>query len=254
MSMEEKIKSEKLLTLIIPVYNVGDALIPVISTLFLTVLYPIQIFVVYDSPDDITVPTVKTLQKYFNDLYLVQNDRDKGVLNAIKTGLHNVNTKYVGIWVAYHIDPYGTVNIMIEKLENGCDLVSANRFTVDNTRARGNIIKKLLSYGGNIVLNKIIGIPISDITTSIKVYRKSMLDSLEIETTVNGGWSVSSELAIKAAIKGYRMDEIPLEKKNITLVYGLTNFKVLQQLPTYFRWLFLGWKNRKLIKSHLNRK
>lgn len=252
MSQGEKSKSGKILTLILPVYNEGDAVIPVISTLFLTVRYPMQIFVVHDSPDDLTVPTVKKLQKYFDDLYLVQNEWDKGVLNAIKTGFKNADTPYVGIWVAYHLDPFGIMNNMIEKLENGCDLVSANRFTVDNTRARGNTIKKLLSYGGNIILNKIIGMPISDITTSIKVYRKSMLDSLVIETVVNGGWAVSSELAIKAAIKGYRMDEIPLEKKNITLVHGLTNFKVLRQLPTYFQWLYLGWKNRKTIKSHLS--
>jgi len=93
--------------------------------------------------------------------------------------------------------------------------------------------------------------PISDITTSIKVYRKTMLDSIKIETVVDGGWAVNSELAIKAAIKGYRMAEIPLEKKNINLIHGLTNFKVLKQLPTYFRWLFLGWRNRRIIKSHL---
>ncbi len=253
MSQEEKTTKEKILTLILPVYNEGDAVIPIISTLFLTVRYPFKIFVVHDSPDDITVLAVKKLQKYFDDLYLVRNEWDRGVLNAIKTGFKNADTPYVGVWVAYHLDPFGIINSMMEKLENGCDLVSANRFSVDNTRARGNTIKKFLSYGGNIVLNKIIGMPISDITTSIKVYRKSMLDSLVIETVVDGGWAVSSELAIKAAIKGYRMDEIPLEKKNITLVHGLTNFKVLRQLPTYFQWLYLGWKNRKLIKSHLHK-
>jgi hypothetical protein len=95
--------------------------------------------------------------------------------------------------------------------------------------------------------------PISDITTSIKVYRKTMLDNIEIETVVDGGWAVNSELAIKAAIGGYHMDEIHLEKKNMTLVNGLTNFKVLKQLPTYFQWLFMGWKNRKLIKSYLTK-
>jgi dolichol-phosphate mannosyltransferase len=251
MPQKEITDTGNVLTLIIPVYNEGDAVIPVISTLFLTTHYPLTILVVYDSPDDATVNTVKKLQKYFSDLYLVQNEWKKGVLNAIKTGFKNSDTPYVGIWVAYHLDPFGIVNDMIKKLENGCDLVSANRFTVDSSRARGNTIKKLLSHGANIILNKIIGMPISDITTSIKMYRKSVLDSLEIETVVNGGWAVSSELAIKAAIKGYRLDEIPLEKKNITLVHGLTNFKVLKQLPTYFQWLHLGWKNRKVIKAHL---
>ncbi|MDH4028788.1 MAG: glycosyltransferase family 2 protein [Nitrospirota bacterium] len=245
-------ENKKVLTLIIPVYNVGDAVIPVISTLFITTRYPLKIFVVHDSPEDTTVKTVKKLQGYFNDLYLVQNEWDRGVLNAIKTGFNNADTPYVGIWVAYHLDPYGIINDMVGKMEDGCDLVSANRFTLDSSRARGNTVKKLFSKWGNKVLNKIIGMPISDITTSIKVYRKTMLDSFEIETVVDGGWAVNSELAIKAAIKGYHMDEIPLEKKNITLVHGLTNFKVLKQLPTYFKWLYLGWKNRKLIKSHIH--
>jgi hypothetical protein len=81
----------------------------------------------------------------------------RGVLNAIKTGFKHADTPYVGIWLAYHLDPFGILNSMIEKLENGCDLVSANRFTVDSKRARGNTVKKLFSSGGNIILNRIIG-------------------------------------------------------------------------------------------------
>ena len=149
--MPQEEKAEKILTLIMPVYNEGDAVIPVISTLFLTVHYPLKIFVVHDSPDDITVPTVKKLQKYFSDLYLVQNRWDNGVLNAIKTGFQTADTPYVGVWVAYHLDPFGIVNYMMDKLEHGCDLVSANRFTVDSTRARGNTIKKVLSHGANVI-------------------------------------------------------------------------------------------------------
>lgn len=253
MTKAETTDNEKLLTLIMPVYNEGDAVIPVISTLFLTIKHPFKIFVVHDSPDDPTVKTVKKLQKHFKDVHLVQNDWDRGVLNAIKTGFRKADTPYVGVWVAYHLDPFRILDDMLEKMENGCDLVSANRFTIDSSRARGNTIKKLFSKGGNIVLNKIIGMPISDITTSIKVYRQTMLDKMEIETVVNGGWAVNAELAIKAAIGGFRMDEIHLEKKNMTLVNGLTNFKVLKQLPTYFQWLYLGWKNRKLIKSYHNK-
>ena len=241
----------KLLTLVMPVYNEGDAVIPIVSTLFLTVKYPFKLIVVYDFQDDKTVSTIEKLQQYFKDVYLVKNEYGRGVLNAIKTGFKNADTPYVGIWVSYHLDPFGILNEMVKKLEDGFDLVSANRFTVDSRRARGNILKKLLSFCGNIILRKVIGMPINDVTTSIKVYKKSLLDAIEIETVVNGGWAVSSEIAIKAAIEGYRLAEIPLEKKNINLIHGLTNFRVLRQLPVYFQWLFLGWKNRKVIKLHL---
>jgi glycosyltransferase involved in cell wall biosynthesis len=251
MSQQSESKNKKILTLVLPVYNEGDAVIPIIATLFLTVRHPFKILVIYDSPDDVTVRTVEKLQPFYPDLFLMKNEWGRGVLNAIKTGFKHSDTPYIGIWLAYHLDPFGIVNDMIVKLDAGYDLVSANRFTVDSKRARGNYIKKLFSSAGNMVLNRIIGMPISDVTTSIKIYRKSLLDDVKIETVVNGGWSVSSELAIKAAIKGYRLAEIPLERKNINLIHGLSNFKVLKQLPTYFRWLFLGWKNRKLIKSYL---
>jgi glycosyltransferase involved in cell wall biosynthesis len=253
MANEHRSKDDKILTLILPVYNEGEAVIPVIATLFFTILYPFKLVVVYDSPDDETIGTVKKLQRVFKDIYLVQNEWKRGVLNAIKTGFKHADTKYVGIWVSYHVDPFGILNEMINKLEDGFDLVSANRFTVDGERARGSSIKKLLSFSGNLVLNKVIGMPISDVTTSIKVYRKSLLDDIEIETVVNSGWAVSMEIAIKAAIKGYRLAEVPLEKKNINLIHGITNFKVFKQLPDYFHWLFFGFKKRQLIRKNLNR-
>jgi glycosyltransferase involved in cell wall biosynthesis len=253
MSQDEKTRNETILTLVLPVYNEGDAVIPVVSTLFLTVHYPFKLLIVYDSENDKTISTIEKIRQYFKEIYLVQNKWGSGVLNAIRTGFKNADTPYVGIWVSYHVDPFGILNDMVAKLESGFDLVSANRFTVDSKRARGNTLKRLLSNSGNAVLNKIIGMPISDVTTSIKVYRKALLDTIKIETVVNGGWAVSTELAIKAAIEGYRLAEIPLESKNINLIHGLTKFKVLRQLPEYFRWLFLGWKNRKLIKYHLNK-
>ena len=253
MDEEKQINDGKTLTLVLPVYNEGDAVIPVISTLFLTVHSPLKICVVYDSPDDKTIPTIKTLQTHYKDLYMVQNEWKSGVLNAIKTGFNNTDTPYVGIWLSYHLDPFGILNKMIDKLEEGYDLVSANRFVTDKRIVRGHKLKKLLSFVGNSILNRIIGMPISDVTTSLKVYRKTTLDSIKIEPISTGGWAINTELAIKAAIRGDRLAELPLESKNINLIHGLSKFKILKQLPEYFRWLFLGWQNRSTIKAHLNK-
>lgn len=252
MSNEHKSADGKILTLILPVYNEGEAVIPVIATLFLTVRYPFKLFVVYDSEDDKTIPTIKKLQKIFKEIHLVRNESKSGVLNALKTGLKLADTKYVGIWVSYHVDPFGVLNEMINKMEKGYDLVSANRFTVES-RARGNPIKKLFSFFGNLTLNKIIGMPIADVTTSIKVYRRSLFDEFTIETEVNSGWAMSMEMAIKSAIKGYRLIDVPLEKKNINLIHGITRFKVIKQLPDYLHWLYFGWKNREAIKKNLKK-
>lgn len=241
--LEEKPK----LTLIMPVYNEGDGVIPVIATLFLTVRVPFKLMVVYDSDEDITRKTVMKLQDQFSAISLVQNEWKQGVLNAIKTGLKQADTPYIGIWTSYHVDPYGVVNDMVDKLDNGYDLVSVTRFA-DKFIGRGNPIKKLMSYWGNQLLHNVIGMPLSDITTSLKIYRKSLLEEITIETYA--GWAVSAELTIKAAIKGKRLTEIPLETKNVNLIHGVTNFVVIKQAGEYFRWLYLGFKERKTIKKH----
>jgi dolichol-phosphate mannosyltransferase len=242
---------EQKLTLVMPVFHEGDGVIPVIATLFLSVHYPFKLIAVYDSENDETITSIKKLQQQFNDIYLIQNEWKQGVLNAIKTGFKHADSEYVGIWISYHVDPFGILNEMVKKIDDGYDLVSATRFSSNAQRARGNTLKKLLSFLGNILLDKMIGMPITDVTTSIKIYRKSLLDAIPIETVVNGGWALSAELAIKAAMKGYRLAEVPLERKNVNLIHGLTNFRVFRQLPEYFRWLYLGWKNRELIRKNL---
>lgn len=250
-SLQDKTDGNKVLTLIMPIYHEGEAVIPVIATLFWTIHYPFKLIAIYDSEDDPTIVVIKKLQKHFNGIYLVQNEWKRGLVNAIKTGFKNSDTLYVGIWISYQVDPYGILNKMVERLEEGFDLVAATRFTSNTIWSRGNILKRLFSLWGNAILNKVIGMPITDVTTSIKVYKKTLLDNISIETVVNGGWAISSELAIKAAIKGYRLIEVPLEKKNFNLIHGITNFKVLRQLPEYFRWMYLGWKNKKIIKYNV---
>ncbi len=242
---------ENVLTLVMPVYHEGDGVIPVIATLFLSVRYPFKLIVVYDSEDDKTIATVKKLQQRFSNIYLIQNQWKQGVLNAIKTGFKHADTPYVGIWIAYLVDPFGVMNAMIDKLEGNYDLVSANRFVGETRQVRGHYLKKVLSFWGNVIFRRIIGLSITDATTGAKVFRKSLLDSILLETSVNGGWAIITELTIKAAIKGFRLAEVPFEAKNTNIIHGTTNFKVFKQLPAYFRWLLLGWKNRKLIKSHL---
>jgi len=80
----------------------------------------------------------------------------------------------------------------------------------------------------------------------------------EITQIIEYSIDISSRKQREQKIKQYQKELVEksknLEKKNINLIHGLTNFRVLKQLPTYCRWVFLGWKNRKLIKSHLNNK
>ena len=110
-----------------------------------------------------------------------------------------------------------------------------------------------MSKYANKILNHTIGIPLSDATYSMKMYRKDFLDSVPITTKTSGGWALSLELALKALEKGLKYYEIPLEKKNLSLMHGVTRFNVKTQLPEYLRWFLWGIRHRKTIRNNYMR-
>lgn len=240
------------ITLIMPVLNGSNSVIPVIATLAFTVKYPLELLVVYDTDNDTTIPVVEELKKLFPNIRLIKNKGER-LIGAIQTGIGVATAETVGIWLSYHVDPYGLLNDMYELIINeGCDLVSGNRFSRGKSTFRGSLVKKLLSRLGNYVYRDIIGIPLGDVTTSMKIYKKSLLNRYPIETGNNGGWAISTEYVVKAAMEGNKFGEIEFMPKNTNLIHGLSNFKIYRQLSEYLKWLVLGFHNRKLIKSKSN--
>jgi len=237
------------LSLVMPVLNEGVRVIPAITTLAYTVKVPMEIIIVYDTDNNSTVDVIRDLQLFFPNLKLVKN-LGQGVINAIRTGFDSCESDILGIWVSYHVDPFGVINQMYELAEGGCDFVSGNRFNKIKRVARGNSVKKLLSRTGNFLLNRLIGIPLGDITTNIKIYKKSILKEIPLETKASGAWALITELTVKAAVKGYELADVEFLPQNVNLIHGISNFKVFKHLDQYVKWLYFGFKNRKIIKRN----
>ncbi len=237
------------LTLVMPVYNEGVRIIPTITTLAFTVDIPLKIIVVYDFDEDKTVSVIKKLQLSFPNIDLIKNN-SKGIIGAITIGFQNNKSRVVGLWVSYHVDPFGLVNNMYKLVTDGCQLVSGNRFNKIKRISRGHSLKKLLSRAGNFVLLKIVKVPTGDITTSIKLFDKFFLDTIKFETKTKGGWALCTEITLKAAVMGVKLGEVEFKPENTNLINGVTNFKVLRQINQYIKWLYLGFKNRRIIRDN----
>jgi len=235
------------LTLIMPVFHDGRRVVPVVTSLFGTVDRELHLLAIYDHPDDPTCPVLTELQQQFPGLVPLRNRYGSGAFNAVRTGLAQARDEYVGIWMSYHVDPEGRINAMLRLMDGGCDLVSAHRAPGQLRQGRGSLARNALSRVGNGALSRIAGLPIRDVSTSVKIFRKSALDRIDTETSEEYGWSALVEWTLKMARDGRRMAEVRFGPQNLQFVSRESNFRVRQQLRSYLKWYGFALANRRAV-------
>ncbi len=97
-------------------------------------------------------------------------------------------------------------------------------------------MKGFLSRTAGQSLHWLVGLPTADPTSAFKLYRKSMLDRLDIES--DQGFELGLEITVKAFLAGYRITEVPTVWRDRE--QGQSNFKLLRWLPRYLRWYGLA--------------
>jgi len=220
------------LNIIIPVYNEGENILRTLAGITENVLTPHHILIVYDFDEDNTLPVLARYWSGKRNLELVKNRYGRGVLNALKTGFDAVKEGVLLVVMADLSDDLSIVDGMFQKINQGCDIVCGSRYMPGGRQVGGPLVKKFLSRLAGVSLHYLTGIPTRDITNSFKMYRKSVLEAIEIRSS--GGFEVGMEIVVKAFLKGYRIAEIPSVWRDRAA--GRSRFKLFKWLPKYACW------------------
>ncbi|MDR2475896.1 MAG: glycosyltransferase family 2 protein [Bacteroidales bacterium] len=229
------------LTIVIPVYNEGNSIGKLFDEINQKIATPKEIIIVYDFEEDNTLPVVNAIRTdYPFEVRLEKNLYGRGALNAIKSGLQKATSEAVLVIMADLSDSLEIVDAMYEKLTGGCDLICGSRYMTGGKQYGGPFLKGLFSRVAGVSLHWLARIPTHDISNSFKMYRKSMLDTITIES--NGGFEIGMEITVKAYIAGYKITEIPSKWYDRT--DGQSNFKLWKWLPKYLHWYWrcVKWK------------
>lgn len=219
------------LSIVIPVYNEGPNILATISTIEQKVRTPHRILIVYDFDEDNTLPAVRPLVSR-GTVQLVKNRYGRGALAAIRTGFDAAATGLVLVMMADSSDDPSAVDCMVDKIEQGYDLVCGSRYMRGGRQIGGPWFKKLLSRAAGVSLHYFVGLPTHDVTNSFKLYRKELLDLVRFEST--GGFEIGMEIVVKAYLHNYRIGEVPSVWTDRTT--GESRFNMRKWLPKYFRW------------------
>jgi dolichol-phosphate mannosyltransferase len=228
------------LSIIVPVYNEGEAVEPVLRALTSGVRTEHEIVVVYDFDADTTVPVVARLSTELAGVRGLRNDIGRGVLNAMRAGIAATRAPFVLITMADGSDDPACIDPMVALAEGGADVVAGSRYMRGGHQIGGPPLKRLLSRMAGLSLHWFAGVPTHDPTNNFKVYSRRFLDSTPIESSA--GFEMALELTVKATLAGRRIAEVPTTWRDRTA--GQSNFKFRKWLPHYLHWYWRAFLGR----------
>jgi dolichol-phosphate mannosyltransferase len=228
------------LSVILPVYNEGEAVEPVLRAMSAGVKTPHELVVVYDFDGDTTVPVIERLAAEIPGLRGLRNDLGRGVLNAMKAGIAATTAPYVLISMADGSDEPRLVDTMVAMARDGADIVSPSRYMRGGRQIGGPLVKRLMSRAAGLSLHWLGGVATHDPTNNFKLYSRRFLDATPIES--RAGFELALELTVKATIAGRPVAELPTTWRDRTA--GQSNFKLRKWLPHYLRWYALALRSR----------
>jgi glycosyltransferase involved in cell wall biosynthesis len=223
------------------VYNEAENVPALLERLASDVTVPFELVVIYDRDDDNTLPALASLGPATRfPIRCEKNHYGRGALNAVKTGLEVAQGTAVAVIMADLADDLRTIDRMYTLVEReGYDLVVGSRYMRGGKQIGGPWLKSALSRLAGRSFQWLTGIPTVDITNNFKMYRRSFVHAVTIES--HAGFEIAMELTVKAYIEGYRIVEIPSVWTD--RVAGTSRFKLWSWAPHYLRWYWYGVKN-----------
>jgi dolichol-phosphate mannosyltransferase len=94
--------------------------------------------------------------------------------------------------------------------EPGADLVLGSRYVPGGEVVNWPAHREWLSRGANLYARMALGAPIQDITAGYRVYRRQVLEELDLDSVISQGYCFQIDLAWRAFQAGFRVVEVPI--------------------------------------------
>jgi glycosyltransferase involved in cell wall biosynthesis len=224
--------TEPRVTVVVPAYNEGEAVIPVFDRLFESVRLSCEVLVVVDSPDDATVPVVSAYAEKEPRIRCVINSYGRGPANAIRFGIDSAAAPVAVVTMADGCDDPRQIDDLARLVERGVAIAAASRYMPGGQQVGGPVMKGMLSKLAGRSLRMLVHIGTRDATNSFKAYSTDFVREVGIDS--RAGFEIGIELTAKAKRLGLPVAEIPtiwLDRQA-----GVSNFKVAKWIPSYLKW------------------
>jgi dolichol-phosphate mannosyltransferase len=197
----------------LPTYNERENLEPMVRALG-DVLDPgrDRVLVIDDSSPDGTGEVADRLASELSWVSVLHRDRKEGIGPAYVAGFRRALAEGAELVLEmdcdFSHDP-GDVRRLVDA-SAGADLVLGSRYAAGGGTANWGLLRRVVSRGGCLYAQVLLGVRVRDLTGGFKCFRRSALEAIDLDALSAHGYAFQIETTYRVLRAGLQVQEIPI--------------------------------------------
>jgi len=196
----------------LPTYNERDNLEPMVRALAEVLPEGGRVLVIDDNSPDGTGEIADRLAAELPWLEVLHRPEKQGLGRAYVDGFHHALAEGADLVLEmdcdFSHDPRDLPRL-IAAVEAGADLALGSRYVEGGGTENWGLVRRLISRGASIY-TRVLLMPIHDATGGFKCFRRTVLESIDLENIDAAGYVFQIETTYRALRKGFRVVEVPI--------------------------------------------
>ncbi len=205
---------QKRALILVPTYNEIENISRFLQTLLQTEGY--DILVMDDSSPDGTAKAVEEIQKKSPRVHLLNRKKKEGLalayLAGFEWGMEKGYDQFVQMDADFSHSPKDLPRLL-KALETS-DMAMGSRYIPGGSVSGWGPIRQLISRGGNIYAQSILGLKYRDLTGGFNAWNRHALEKMDLRAIRSKGYAYQVEMKYRCIKAGCTLKEIPIHFEN----------------------------------------
>jgi dolichol-phosphate mannosyltransferase len=107
-------------------------------------------------------------------------------------------------------DPADLIRLRAAVVGGQGDVAVGSRWVPGGGTRNWSFLRTFISRGGSIYARVILGLPVNDLTSGFKCFKRAVLEALDLNSVGSNGYAFQVEMNYRCAMNGFRIAEVPI--------------------------------------------
>jgi len=192
----------------LPTYNERENLEPMLHALGEK---GVDVLVIDDNSPDGTGELADRLAAELDYVDVLHRERKEGLGPAYLAGFRRALSGDAELVMDcdFSHDP-NDVPRLIAAVADGTDVALGSRYVPGGGVKNWGLLRRVISAGGSLYARVVLGVGVRDLTGGFKCYRRSVLETIELDSVHSKGYAFQIETTYRALRAGFEVVEVPI--------------------------------------------